>query len=128
MFLSFPEEEVVGTALVQSGLNKLFAEAAVGYSSILVDNCGDSEVVCARCLKKGSRTDVAVQAVKASVTEAKTARYQTGTRISSCANLSKLSTRKINCYILTLYMELHLKVLETFDLIFVNSYTGVGDF
>ena len=45
---------------------------------------------------------VAVQAVKASVTVAKTARYQTGTRISSCANLSQLSTRKINCYILTL--------------------------
>ena len=58
MFLSFPEEEVVGTALVQSGLNKLFAEAAVGHSSILVNNCGDSEVVCARCLKKGSRTDL----------------------------------------------------------------------
>ena len=50
------EREVVGTAQVQSDLNQLSAEAAVEHSSILVDKCEDSEVVYARCLKKGSRT------------------------------------------------------------------------
>ena len=50
------EREVVGTAQVQTDLNKLSAEAAVEHSCILVDNCEDSEVVCARCLKKGSLT------------------------------------------------------------------------
>ena len=44
------------TAQVQSDLNKLSAEAAVEHSSISVDKCYDSEVVCTRCLKKGSLT------------------------------------------------------------------------
>ena len=53
-YLTF-EREVVNTlfiAQVQSDLNKLSAEAAVEHSSILVDKCDDSEVVCTRCLKK----------------------------------------------------------------------------
>ena len=41
------------TAQVQSDLNKLSAEAAVEHSSISVDKCYDSEIVCTRCLKKG---------------------------------------------------------------------------
>ena len=40
------------TAQVQSDLNKLSAEAAVEHSSISVDKCYDSEIVCTRCLKK----------------------------------------------------------------------------
>ena len=44
------------TAQVQSDLNKLSAEAAVEHSSILVDKCDDSEIVCTHCLKKGSLT------------------------------------------------------------------------
>ena len=44
------------TAQVQSDLNKLSAEAAVEHSSISVDKCYDSEIVCTRCLKKGSLT------------------------------------------------------------------------
>ena len=44
------------TAQVQSDLNKLSAEAAVEHSSISVDKCYDSEIVCKRCLKKGSLT------------------------------------------------------------------------
>ena len=31
---------------VQSDLNKLSAEATVEHSSILVDNCDDSDIVC----------------------------------------------------------------------------------
>ena len=50
------EREVVGIAQVQSDLYKLSAEAAVEHSSILVDNCEDSEVVCTHCLIKGSQT------------------------------------------------------------------------
>ena len=42
--------------LNQSDLNKLSAEAAVEHSSISVDKCYDSEIVCTRCLKKGSLT------------------------------------------------------------------------
>ena len=44
------------TTQVQSDLNKLSAEAAVEHSSISVDICYDSEIVCTRCLKKGSLT------------------------------------------------------------------------
>ena len=44
------------TAQVQSDLNKLSAEAAVEHFSISVDKCYDSEIVCTRCLKKGSLT------------------------------------------------------------------------
>ena len=44
------------TARVQSDLNKLSAEAAVEHSSISVDKCYDSKIVCTRCLKKGSLT------------------------------------------------------------------------
>ena len=42
------------TAQVQSDLNKLSAEAVVEHSSISVDKC--YEIVCTRCLKKGSLT------------------------------------------------------------------------
>ena len=53
-------EREIGTAQVQPDLNKLrlllSAEAAVEHSSILVENCEDSEVVSARCLKKGIQT------------------------------------------------------------------------
>ena len=44
------------TAQVQSDLNKLSAEAVVELSRISVDKCDDSEIVCTRCLKKGSLT------------------------------------------------------------------------
>ena len=44
------------TAQVQSDLNKLSAEAADEHSSISVDKCDDSEIMCTRCLKKGSLT------------------------------------------------------------------------
>ena len=54
MFLSLPDiEDIEGdivntlfTAQVQSDLNKLSAEAAVEHSSISVDKCYDSEIVC----------------------------------------------------------------------------------
>ena len=63
------EREVVNTlftAQVQSDFNKLSAEAVVKHSSISVDNCDDLEIVCKRCLNKGSlKAYVAVQAVKA---------------------------------------------------------------
>ena len=53
------DSEVVNalfTAQIQSHLNKLSAEAAVERSSILVDKCDDSEIVCTHFLKKGSLT------------------------------------------------------------------------
>ena len=53
------DSEVVNTlftAQVQLDLNKLSAEAAVEHSSILVDKCDNSEIVCTHCLKKGSLT------------------------------------------------------------------------
>ena len=53
------EREVVNTLFtvqVQLDLNKLSAEAAVEHSSILVNKCDDSEIVCTRCLKQGSLT------------------------------------------------------------------------
>ena len=46
------------TAQVQSDLNKLSAEAAVEHYSISVDKCANSEIVCTRCLKKGSLTSL----------------------------------------------------------------------
>ena len=46
------------TAQVQSDLNKLSAEAAVEHYSISVDKCDNSEIVCTRCLKKGSLTSL----------------------------------------------------------------------
>ena len=49
------EGDIVNTlfiAQVQPDLNKLSAEAAVEHSSISVDKCYDSEIVCTRCLKK----------------------------------------------------------------------------
>ena len=51
------EKDVVNTLFtrqVQTDLNKLSAE--VEHSSISVDKCYDSEIVCTRCLKKGSLT------------------------------------------------------------------------
>ena len=55
------EREVVNTlftAQVQSDLNKLSAEAAVEHYSISVDKCDNSEIVCTRCLTKGSLTSL----------------------------------------------------------------------
>ena len=49
------EGDCFNTAQVQSDLNRLSAEAAEEHPSILVDNSEDSEVVCARCLKKRKR-------------------------------------------------------------------------
>ena len=50
---------IVGeTAQVQLDLNKLSPKGGVEQSSILVENCEDSDVVCARCLKRGSRTEL----------------------------------------------------------------------
>ena len=54
------EWESVNTAQVQSDSNRLFAEFAEfagEHSSNLVDISEDSEVVCARCLKKGKGTE-----------------------------------------------------------------------
>ena len=55
------DREVVNTlftAQVQSDLNKLPEEAAVEHLSISVDKCDNSEIVCTRCLKKGSLTSL----------------------------------------------------------------------
>ena len=52
------EGDCFNTAQVQSDLNRLSAEAAEEHPSILVDNSEDSEVVCARCLKKGKGTEL----------------------------------------------------------------------
>ena len=46
------------TAQVQLDLNKLSPKGGIEQSSILVENCEDSDVVCARCLKRGSRTEL----------------------------------------------------------------------
>ena len=81
----------VGTAQVHSDLNKLPAEAAAEHSIDFSKDCEVSDIVCAHCLKKKDRQNyVAVQAVKASVIVTKSARYQIGPHISSCANLSNL--------------------------------------
>ena len=53
------EGDCFNTAQVQSDLNRLSAEAAEEHPSILVDNSEDSEVVCARCLKKRKRDRIA---------------------------------------------------------------------
>ena len=45
-------------AQVQSDLNKLSAEAAVEHSSSLLKDCEDSDIECARCLKRGSQTEL----------------------------------------------------------------------
>ena len=50
------ERETFGIAQVQSDLNKLSAEAAVENSSSLLKDCEDSDIECARCLKRGSQT------------------------------------------------------------------------
>ena len=54
------ERETIGIAHVQSDLNKLSAEAAVEHSSSLLKDCEDSDihVECARCLKRGSQTEL----------------------------------------------------------------------
>ena len=52
------ERETVGIAQVQSDLNKLSSEAAVEHSSSLLKDCEDSDIECARCLKRGSRTEL----------------------------------------------------------------------
>ena len=89
------DSEVVNalfTAQVQSDLNKLSAEAAVEHSSILVDRCDDSEIVCTHCLKKGSLTALR------RCTACKSSSYcSKDPRISSCANQSNFKTCKINC-------------------------------
>ena len=52
------ERETVGIAQVQSDLNKLSAEAAVEHSSSLLKDCEDSDIECARCLKRGGQTEL----------------------------------------------------------------------
>ena len=52
------ERETVGIAQVHSDLNKLSAEAAVEHSSSLLKDCEDSDIECARCLKRGSQTEL----------------------------------------------------------------------
>ena len=52
------ERETVGIAQVQSDSNKLSAEAAVEHSSSLLKDCEDSDIECARCLKRDSRTEL----------------------------------------------------------------------
>ena len=62
------ERETVGIAQVQSDLNKLSAEAAVEHSRGLLKDCEDSDIECARCLKRGSQTELRrCAAVEASV-------------------------------------------------------------
>ena len=46
------------TSQIQLDLNKLFSKGGVEQSSILMENCEDSDVVCAQCLKRGSRTEL----------------------------------------------------------------------
>ena len=46
------------TALFQLNLNKLSLKGGVEQSSILVENCEDSEVVCVRCVKRGSQIEL----------------------------------------------------------------------
>ena len=52
------ERDTVRITQVQSDLNKLSAEAAVEHSSILLKDCEDSDIECARCLKRGSQTEL----------------------------------------------------------------------
>ena len=52
------ERETVGIAQVQSDLNKLSAEAAVEHSNSLLKDCDDSDIECARCLRRGSQTEL----------------------------------------------------------------------
>ena len=52
------ERETVGIAQVQSDLNKLSAEAAVEHSCSLLKDYEDSDIECARCLKRGSQTEL----------------------------------------------------------------------
>ena len=52
------ERDTVSIAQVQSDLNKLSAEAAVEHSSSLLKDCEDSDIECARCLKRGSQTEL----------------------------------------------------------------------
>ena len=52
------ERKNVGIAKVQSDLNKLSAEAAVEHSSSLLKDCEDSDIECARCLKRESQTEL----------------------------------------------------------------------
>ena len=52
------ERETVGTARAQLDSNRLSAEAAVEHSSILLENNKDSDVVCARCLKRGNQSEL----------------------------------------------------------------------
>ena len=47
--------ETVSTAKVQSNLSELSADTVAEESSILVKNWEYSDVVCARCLKRGNQ-------------------------------------------------------------------------
>ena len=46
------------TAQIQLDLNKLFPKGGVEQSSILVENCEDSDLVSVRCLKRGSQIEL----------------------------------------------------------------------
>ena len=52
------ERETVGIAQVHSDLIKLSAETAVEHSSSWLKDCEDSDIECARCLKRGSETEL----------------------------------------------------------------------
>ena len=52
------ERKTVGLAQVQSDLNKLSAEGAVEHSSSLLQDCEDSDIEYARCLKRESQTEL----------------------------------------------------------------------
>ena len=51
------ERETVGTVRALFDSNRLSAEAAVEHSSIMLENNKDSDLVCARCLKRGNQTE-----------------------------------------------------------------------
>ena len=48
----------MGTARAQLDSNRLSAEAAVEHSSILLEHDKDSDVVSARCLKRGNQAEL----------------------------------------------------------------------
>ena len=52
------EKETVGIAQVHSDLNELPTEAAVEHSSGSLKDCEDSDIECARCLKRRNETEL----------------------------------------------------------------------
>ena len=87
------------TAQVQSDLNKLSAEAAVEHSSISVDKCYDSEIVCTRCLKKGSLTALrrCTGCKSSSYCSKDCQRSDWPSHKQLCKSIQSQKTHKINC-------------------------------